>query len=320
MKVIAITGGTGFIGRRLAAQHVARGDEVRLLSRRCKPAPDLPEKIAYYYGDLRTCGPELSRFLLGADTLYHCAAEVHDHSQMTATNVRGTEKLVKAAAGRVRHWVQLSSVGAYGRFSEGIVTEDSPLNAVGPYEITKLQSDRLIERHGSAGAFTYTILRPSNVFGPSMTNQSLFELIGAVERRMFFFIGRPGASANYIAVENVVDALVLCGTMPQARGRVYNLSDQRPIEEFITTIAVALGVSPPRHRLPEAPVRRIAKVMGKFPRMPLTEGRVDALVNRCVYSISRIERELGYFHRVSMEEALWALVRTWKCARGRVSA
>jgi nucleoside-diphosphate-sugar epimerase len=153
-----------------------------------------------------------------------------------------------------------------------------------------------------------------------MTNQALFELIGAIQRRLFFFIGGRGAYANYIAVDNVVDAQVRCATMPQARGRVYNLSDYRPLEQFVTTIAAALGVPPPRLRLPEAPVRLAAKLLGRLPRMPLTESRIDALVNRAVYSTGRIESELSYSHQVSFEEALWDLVGAWKRKHGMVSA
>jgi hypothetical protein len=42
-----------------------------------------------------------------------------------------------------------------------------------------------------------------------------------VDRGRFFFVGPPGASANYVAVDNVGDALVRCATRPEAAGRVY---------------------------------------------------------------------------------------------------
>jgi nucleoside-diphosphate-sugar epimerase len=143
-----------------------------------------------------------------------------------------------------------------------------------------------------------------------MTNQSLFQLIETIRRRRFVFIGKKGASANYIAVDNVVDAMISCGTAQQSSGRVYNISDYLPIETFIAAIADALGVQRPRIRLPELPLRMVARALGGMRHMPLTESRVNALVNRCIYSNERIEKELGYAHRVSMEDCLLSMVKT----------
>jgi nucleoside-diphosphate-sugar epimerase len=199
----------------------------------------------------------------------------------------------------------------------GIVTEESALNPAGLYEGTKAQSDEMVERFGRTTAFEYSILRPSNVFGPNMTNRSLFQLIQSIDRRLFFFIGRPGASANYITVENVVDALLLCGTMPAAKGRTYNISDYRPQETFVAAFAASLEVARPQFRIAERAARQLARLSNIIGSFPLTSSRVDALVNRCVYQTSRIEMELGYSHRVSMEQAIESLVRRWKCQRGR---
>jgi nucleoside-diphosphate-sugar epimerase len=79
------------------------------------------------------------------------------------------------------------------------------------------------------------ILRPSNVFGPGMLNQSILQMIQTIERGIFFFIGRRGASANYVHVSNVVDALILCGRSA-ADGRTYNISDWCTMEDFVGAI------------------------------------------------------------------------------------
>jgi nucleoside-diphosphate-sugar epimerase len=262
----------------------------------------------------------LSAFVDGVDVLYHAAGQLTRQSDMHLVHVEGTKRLIEAASGKIGRWVQLSSVGVYGPMRDGVVTEDAALNPAGPYEVTKTQSDEMVERSGRAKAFEYSILRPSNVFGPNMTNRSLFQLIQAIDRRLFLFIGRAGASANYITVENVVDALLLCGTMPEARGRIYNISDYRLQETFVATVAACLGVAGPRLRIAERPARQLARLFSILPSFPLTSSRVDALVNRCVYQTSRIEMELGYSHRFSMEEAIESLVRRWKCQRGRQSA
>ncbi len=231
---------------------------------------------------------------------------------MRALHVDATQKLAEAASRRVPHWVQLSSVGVYGQITQGIVTEDSTFNPVGQYEMTKAESDKIVMEAANKGSFSYSILRPSNVFGAGMTNQSLFNMIAMIDRSLFFYIGKPGASANYIHADNVVEGLIRCGTMRQAKSRVYNLSDHCTMEHFVETIADALGRSPPRLRIPKSIAHFAGFTLGKIPGFPLTQSRVNALDNRSAYCISRIRQELHYHPVVSMEDGLRELVAAHK--------
>lgn len=310
--IAAVTGGSGFIGKKLVACLVGRGDTVRLLSRN----PELFGKsssIEIARCDLtatKVC--DLSTILDDVDVLYHCAGQLKDQHVMRALHVDATQKLTEAASRHVPHWVQLSSVGVYGQITRGIVTEDSTLNPAGQYEITKAESDRIVIEAANKGSFSYSILRPSNVFGAGMTNQSLFNMIAMIDRGLFFYIGKPGASANYIHVDNVVDGLIRCGTMQQAKGSVYNLSDHCTMEHFVETIADALGRSPPLLRIPKPIAHFAGFTLGKIHGFPLTQSRVNALDNRSAYPISRIQQELDYHHIVSMEDGLRELVAAYK--------
>ena len=311
---VGITGGTGFIGKTLILRHLAAGDTVRLLSRRSIYDMALPNSVQVFDGDLTGPVDFLIPFVDGVHVLYHCAAEIKDQTKMYSVNVKGTKNLCLAAGHRIGHWVQLSSVGAYGPHFSGIVTEQTPLNPVGIYEKTKTVSDQVVTNAAGEGAFTYSILRPSNVFGPSMTNQSLFQMIEMISKGLFFFIGKPGVSANYIHVDNVAEALIRCGKMPRARARICNLSDHRTMEEFVAIIAEELGKPMPRRRLPEILVRWIVKFFGRLPRFPLTESRLDALTNRSLYSTEWIQNQLGYVPKISMEDGLRQMVKAWKQA------
>lgn len=310
-KTVAITGGTGFIGRNLVFRHLAMGDKVRILSRRSHAEPGFPDSVSVWQGDLSTQS-NLQPFVDGADVLYHCAGEVTNPTRMHDLHVVGTQHLIAASSGAIGHWVQLSSTGAYGKVANGFVTEKTRLNPHNEYEITKVESDRLVTAASADGLFTSTILRPSNVFGPTMTNRSLFQMITMISKGLYFFIGRPGASANYIYVDNVVDGLVRCSTMIAAKGMTYILSDHRPLEDFVAVIAHALGRPAPRVRLPEMPVRLVAGYLGKIPGFPLTLSRVDALTERSVYMTNLIQQQLNYTHPVQMEDGLLQLVKAWR--------
>jgi nucleoside-diphosphate-sugar epimerase len=310
--IVAITGGTGFIGRRLVRRHLGLGDEVRVLTRRPRPDAGLDGAVQAFSADLTDESAELRPFVDGADVLYHCAGEIRDENRMHSLHVDGTHRLLQAATGRAGRWVQLSSVGAYGFCRAGVVSEDTPPAPRGVYEQTKTESDRQVMAAVASGRLVASVLRPSTVFGPDMTNQSLFQMVSVINRGLFFFIGAPGASANYIHVANIVEALYRCATLPQAAGRVYNLSDWRSLEDFVGTIAEELGRPRPRLRLPELPVRLAARLFGRVPGMPISESRVNAMVNRVRYASDRIRQELGYEHKVTMEEGLRELVKAWR--------
>jgi nucleoside-diphosphate-sugar epimerase len=309
--IVGITGGTGFIGKRLVQRYVADGHRVRVLSR--KAGADLPPEAQLVLGDLCNGAKAPEPFLEGLDVLVHCAAELRDAGRMHQLHVHGTADLLRAARGRVGHYVQLSSVGAYGQHKATAITEDTPQRPQGPYELTKAAADDLVMEEGERSpGLTWTILRPSIVFGATMPNRSLFQLVSMINRRIFFFIGAPGASANYVHVDNVIEALTMCAVVPAARGKVFNLSDHRTMEQFVASIADALGGPTPRLRLPEEVVRAAVRLGRRVPRFPLTEARIDALVSRSRYPTERIERELGYRHVVSMEAGIRDLVDGWR--------
>ncbi|CAG1769603.1 partial Aurachin B dehydrogenase, partial [uncultured bacterium] len=279
--IVAITGGTGFIGKALCARHLSRGDEVRYLTRNnSKPIAGTTAII----GDLMN-PDSLQALVQNADVLYHCAAELTNPDKMHDTNVLGTENLLNAAQGQVKRWVQLSSTGVYGSKPLQDVHEDTPLNPANAYEMSKVQADNLVLNAMNKGDLYGVIVRPSNVYGVDMPNQSLFQLIKMVKRGWFFFIGSKRATVNYIHVENVIDALILAAIAElPSNGRIYNVSDSCYLDELIAMIATALNVPCPTRRVPECLMRLIANIGDLLPRFPLRSSRVDALTYQHRYS------------------------------------
>ena len=292
-STICVTGGSGFIGGHLVDLLVRQGHRVRMLSRSARPPK---EGVTVVRGDLLSDVP--TAFLEGADVIYHCAGEIADPSRMRPLHAGGTERLLGSAvaevqaSGRPLHWVQLSSVGAYGplaecRRRECVVTEEWPEVPVGEYEVTKTLSDRLV-RDCSAREprITATILRPSNVFGPGMPNNSVRSLLKAMHKGWFFAIGRHEAIATYVHVDDVARALLLCGTLTQARGGTWILSNDCEFREIVAALAAAEKRRASSFRVPETLVRAAARAARVFVRHPLSEERIDAMTRRVRYDSS----------------------------------
>lgn len=299
-KQIAITGGTGLIGSTLARLHHGQGDRVRILSRH--------DGSNHFVADLCDRDVSLDSFMNSADILYHCAGELHDESRMHELHVEATRRLLAAGKGRIGHWVQLSSVGAYGPYRSGVVDESTREAPHGTYEQTKAKADRLVASSG----ISYSVVRPSIVYGPSMPNLSLFQMIAMVSRGLFFYVGPTGTTANYVHVEGVAKALYLCGTSAAAMNQTFIVSDHQPFELVIETVAQSLGRPPPQLRLPEQIVRMAARWFGQIPGIPLSESRVDALTTRVKYDDRRIRACLGYQHPISMRDGFVELVDRWQ--------
>lgn len=308
---VSITGATGFVGASLAEYHLERGDSVRVLARDPRAAAARFPSARVFHGDLKAAHAISTDFVDKVDVLYHCAAEIYDEREVTETNVAGTRALARLAAGRVRRWVQVSSVSVYGAVRAGVVTETSPIRPDSAYGRTKAESEAAVWAEAATGGFEATVVRPSNIFGPRMSSGSLFKIFAMIERGLFCFVGPPGATMNYIHVDNVASALVLCATSEAAAGRTYNLSQTISIEQLADIAADEIGVRRPSLRIPENLMRFLATALDRVPGSPLTHRNLDALTQRAQYATDRIHRELAYNAAVSFETGLRELVKTW---------
>lgn len=297
-----VTGASGFIGQALVARLTQSGHRVVVLTRNAQNL--FPAGVQSRVGDLATGAGVSPELFDGVGTVFHCAGEVKDAARMRQVHVGGTQRLLECLSQSVDrqrrpvHWVQLSSVGAYGPPAvmdrSRQVDEDTQENPVGAYETSKTESDRLIIQAARAGLLSHSILRPSNVIGARMPNASLRAMIAMIGRRRFVYIGKPGAVATYVHVDDVVSALAECARNPAAQGQTFNLSSDCLLEELVERAAKILGVRPPRLRLPEPLMRAAVGVTPKWKRIPLTASRIDALVNRTRYPSTRIESTLGF--------------------------
>jgi nucleoside-diphosphate-sugar epimerase len=301
MKIL-VCGGRGFIGSRLVSALVKKGIEVDVLSRNLDYSEHKNNTFNMVKGDLLNCDCET--LVSGYSVIYNCAGELHDESLMYSLHVEAIARMISACKkvakleNRRIHWVQLSSVGAYGPYflkssAERFITEDSATAPRGMYETTKTLADEIVCT--AADEFlSYTILRPSNVFGPNMPNNSIRQLARMIRKGLFFYIGRRGAVSNYVHVDDVVDALILCGFDVRANGEIFNLSNDCDQDIVIKSIARALHVPEPTLQLNESLVRAMSALFFYVKRFPLSKTRIDALVNRTHYPSNKLLSKLNF--------------------------
>lgn len=298
-----VTGGSGFIGRALCRALIARGDEVVVLSRKAGLHIPGAEVIL---GDVFDWEGELSPRLHDVDVIVNCMGEIGTETKMYELHVNGTRRLISSFLSHSKktkrsvHFVQLSSVGAYGMASRSngrkiTVNEQSIPYPVGQYEVTKTVADEMVISYSAADpALSFTIIRPTNVIGQGMSNRSFHQLANMVRRGIFFYIENSATVANYVHVEDVVRAMVLCATDGRAKNKTYIVSNDCMLRDVINAMAKSYQVRSPRLVVPARLARLLVRFFSLIPKFPLTIGRVDALVSKVNYSSDLINTELGF--------------------------
>ncbi len=299
-KLALVTGGSGFIGRRLVARLVDSNWDVVMLTR--TPRPSGTARVLCAAADLITGAGLTPALLDGVSHIFHCAGELKATGPMRALHVDGTARLIELVCSRPNappiRWIQLSSVGAYGpppiAAQSRCVDEHTPENPVGEYERTKTEGDHLVRLAGMRGNMSVAIVRPANVVGADMASDAIRGVARMVKRGRFVYIGRPGAVSNFVHVDDVAAALVACAFHDAAAGRVFNLSSDCTWEALVTAIAGALRVRAPFARLPEWVARAAVNVVANVLPFPLTHSRISALVGRTTYPSTTIESVIGF--------------------------
>ena len=302
-KKVLVTGANGFIGKKLVEELIKTECTLRILTR--KKQIKFHNNVEVFTGDLTDRNFSIKEFIKNCDILYNCAGEINNETLMRPLHVDGTQKLIEAIKNqsyliyKKLHWIQLSSCGAYGPPMNSniqvkrLITENSDTNPINEYEKTKTISDEMVIK-SSVNSFSYTILRPSNVIGPSMTNQSVRKLIKLVNLRFFFFIGKKDAVCTYVHIKDVIRAMLLISFNPKSRNEIFNLSFDCSWEELITQISLFLKIKIIPIRIPYKFIRIPFYILKLLLRIFIKVPQIDTFAYRTTYSTKKIENLLNF--------------------------
>jgi len=265
---ILITGGTGFIGSRLALACIQRGHDVTALGQANTAAEAanvdwLAANGVRVVGASVTDQPALGTSLRGVDLVFHLAAAQHEMNvgddHFREVNVGGVSNVLDAALGAgVGRVVHGSTIGVYGS-CEGVIDEETPCRPDNIYGLTKLEGERLAVSY--ADRLPVVIVRIPEVYGPG--DRRLLKLFRAIQNRRLVRIG-PGRNLHHpMYVDDLVAALLALSAHSDAPGQILLLAGKDPVstDQMIDAIADAVRTRAPRVRLPLAPFLAAATLM-----------------------------------------------------------
>lgn len=257
-SVLAVTGGTGFVGEHLLRSAVTSGCRLRALTR----TPRRSEAgIIWVEGALDR--PEaLARLVDGADAVIHVAGLINgNRAAFEAINAGGTAAMIEAAkAAGPRRFIHVSSLAA----------REPELSA---YGWSKAEAERIV----SASGLDWTIVRPPAVFGPG--DRETLELFKMAKRGVVAL--PPRGRFSVIHVEDLCRLILGLVNARDSVGATYEPDDGREggwdNRHFARTLGRLFGKRAATVTMPKFVLKGAARIdrLVRRDRAKLTPDRVS---------------------------------------------
>ncbi|MEZ4319428.1 MAG: NAD-dependent epimerase/dehydratase family protein [Myxococcota bacterium] len=328
MKVL-VTGGGGFLGRRIVELLAERGDEVTFLARGSYPEV---EKTGARGLQIDLCDAEaVSTAVHGQDAIIHVAAKAGYYGpieEYRAINVDGTRNLLDAAE---RHdvprlvYTSTPSVIGYAHESENC-PRDTPYAEEhwSPYPQTKAEAEQMVLAANGEHIATVA-LRPHLIFGPR-DNNLMPRVVQRAATGKLAIIGDGLNKVDMTYVDNAawahLDALdaLTDNTAPHA-GKAYFISNDEPVVlwDWLNAFFEELEIPPVKRKISLRAASLVGNVMewswktfklAGEPRM--TKFLAAGLAKSHWYDMSPAKTDFGYHVRVPMSEGTTATVKWFR--------
>jgi len=333
-----VTGGTGFLGRRLVQRLLGAGRSVIVLGR--TPSAELEAQGVRFIRASLEDAKAVRAACQDVETVFHVAARVGvwgRYEDFFRTNVLGTRALLEGCrAHGVRHFVHTStpSVVYNGRGLAG-VNESLPLTTrcPSPYPLTKAVAEREVLAANSSTLRTVA-LRPHLIWGVGDPHL-IPRVLARAQAGRLRIVGDGTNRADMVHVENAVDAHLLAeaalripaspagiSSVPprsgtDVGGRAFFITNDEPVVlwDWINRLLEALGRPPITKKISLSSAQwtgavcetawRVFRLRGE---PPMTRFIAAELAKDHWFDLSAARRDLGYAPRISMAEGTAELV------------
>jgi NADH dehydrogenase len=291
--MIAVAGGSGFLGRHVVRALASRGASVRIVSRDPGRVPEFGQKETLP-GDVRVRG-SLDTAIAGCDAVV-MAAQFPGHPvekqrrgrSYDAVDRAGTENMLEAAeSGGVGRFVYISGAGVgEGRPEPWFVAKD------------------LAEEQVRSSGLSWMILRPSWSYGDGdralnrIARIALFSPVVPV-------LGWNRQKVMPVWAGDVGAAVASAFEVPAAWDRVFEIGgpDVLTMREVVRTLISTLGLRRLLVPVPKVLAKIATAPLVLLPRPPLTPRAVDFATADALVDSSAVRDVLGV-HPVSLREGL----------------
>lgn len=322
---ILITGGTGFIGKKLIPVLIEKGHNISVLCRNKEKAQRvLTNDCKVIIGDI-TNAESLKGCCDGIDMVYQLVGlsgnelpSDYQFARFRKVNVEGLRNIMmEAEKAKVKRFVQVSSIAAMGIVKKIPISEKSVCEPYLPYQVTKREGELLVLKEVKDKGFPAIIVRPAKVYGVG-GEDSYDSIINICRKGVFPKIGTKDTMVSHCHIDDLITNLALLidkGVI----GETYILATEKPIGfyESVKLVADELGlkmvmIPVPKWFMKTAAycIERVFGAMGK--KAPVTLRNVMAATTDRIYELTTNKRDLGFVSSITMEEGIIQVTNEWK--------
>lgn len=321
-RIAFVTGGSGFVGRRLIARLVSLGWEVRALARSDVGAAAVAGAGAtVVIGDLLQ-GDALRRGMAGAYAVFHVAGHLKLWDKRKAfeeSNVAGTQAVVDACrlTSSVTKLVAIGASAVVMGEPEPILAarEDLPLQhpSWGPYIATKAEAERIVLAANDPSRLLTSVVRPPLVWGAGMP--MLDAMIADVKAGRFQWPEGGGQRMSTAHVDNVCHCAILAAEKGRG-GEAYFVADDQDgtLKGVISALLATKGVPAPTGKVHFRVAWFMARLMEGAWRVlplrgdpPVTRQMLRMIGKDFTLDTTKARRELGYAPVVAFDDGVAAM-------------
>jgi UDP-glucose 4-epimerase len=268
---VLVTGGSGFIGRRLVGALLARGHAVTVADKRPFPndtadldTADLDTAdLEMVLGDL--CDPAVVERAVrpGTEVIVHLAAitrvldSINDPVGTHQLNVDVTANLLEQARQQgVGTFILASTNAVTGDVGRAMITEDIALRPLTPYGATKAAGEMLLSSYSACYDIAGCALRFSNVYGPGMAEKDSFVprlMRAARDGRGVEIYGDGTQIRDLVHVDDIVAGIFAAWAARVTGPLILGAGESVPVNEILAAARSVTGAELPAQHVPAKP-------------------------------------------------------------------
>lgn len=248
--MIAITGGAGFIGSRLAEKLSKQNKIIVIDNLSSSQKSNIPEDVEFIEEDIKN--RDLSEVLESVKTVFHFAANPKvstfpsDKDKDFEENLRGTKNVLDACEKAVvKEVVFASSSVVYGEDAEIPTPEEHNLNPISMYGATKAGGEHICQVYGQTFDLDLTILRFANIIGPRNQKGVIYDFIQKLEENPneLEILGNGKQKKSYLYIEDTINAIIKAWKSPRT---AYNIGseDSISVDRIAEIISEEMDIEP----------------------------------------------------------------------------